>query len=52
MEWLIVIAALVWYFNGAIPTKVREEMGQEQKYQPQLAENKLQKDFDTMPPPS
>ena len=52
MEWLIAIAALVWYFNGAVPTKVREELGTEQKYQPKPAENVLQREFDNVPPPA
>jgi curli production assembly/transport component CsgG len=52
MEWLIAIAALVWYFNGAVPTKVREELGAEQKYQPKAAENVLQREFDSIPPPA
>ena len=52
MEWLIAIAALVWYFNGAVPTKVREELGMEQKYQPKPAENVLQREFDNVPPPA
>lgn len=52
MEWLIAIAALVWYFNGAVPTKVREELGAEQKYQPKAAENVLQREFDNVPPPA
>ena len=52
MEWLIAIAALVWYFNGAVPTKVREQMGVEQKYKPQIADNVLQREFDTIPPPA
>jgi curli production assembly/transport component CsgG len=52
MEWLIAIAVLVWYFNGAVPTKVREQMGAEQKYKPQIADNVLQKEFDSIPPPA
>jgi curli production assembly/transport component CsgG len=52
MEWLIAIVALVWYFNGSVPTKVREQMGAEQKYKPQVADNVLQREFDTIPPPA
>ena len=52
MEWLIAIVALVWYFNGSVPTKVREELGMEQKYQPKAAENVLQREFDNIPPPA
>ena len=52
MEIVIAIAVAIWLWTGAVPTKIREEMGQDYRYKPTLAENKLQKEFDTIPPPS
>ena len=52
MEWIIGVAAAIWLFTGAVPNKVREQITSEPKYMPQLAENKLQKEFDTIPPPA
>ena len=52
MEYIIIIALAIWYFNGAIPTKVREQITNEPAYMPQAAENKLQREFDSIPPPA
>ena len=52
MEWIFIIGGIVWLLNGAVPTKVTEQLTGEPKYMPQPAENKLQKEFDSIPPPS
>lgn len=52
MEWIFILGAAVWFFNGAVPTKVTEAVTGEPKYMPQVAENKLQKEFDSIPPPA
>lgn len=52
MEIVIAIAAAIWLWTGAVPTKIREGFGEDYRYKPQLAENKLQKEFDTIPPPA
>lgn len=52
MDILIALATVIWLMSGAVPTKVRETFGQEQMYKPQVAENLLQKEFDSLPPPN
>ena len=52
MEYVFIIGALVWLVMGAGPTKVQEKITGEPAYMPQVAENKLQKEFDTVPPPA
>lgn len=52
MEWIFVLGTVIWLTMGAAPTKVKETITGEPKYMPQVAENKLQKEFDTMPPPA
>lgn len=52
MEWIFIIGAVVWLAMGAGPTKVTEAVTGEPKYMPQVAPNKLQKEFDTIPPPA
>ena len=52
MEWIFIVGGIVWLLNGAVPTKVAEQITGEPKYMPQVAENKLQKEFDMIPPPA
>ena len=52
MELVIALVVGIWLWTGAVPTKVREGMGEDFRYKPQLAENKLQKEFDLVPPPA
>lgn len=52
MEWIFIIGAAIWFTMGAAPTKITEAVTGEPKYMPKLAENKLQKEFDTLPPPA
>ena len=52
MEFAIAAALAIWLWVGAVPTKVREGFGEDYRYKPQVAENTLQKEFDTIPPPA
>ena len=52
MEYVIILALGIWFVVGAAPTKVTEKITDEPKYMPQVAENKLQKEFDSIPPPA
>lgn len=52
MEWIFILGTVIWLTMGAAPTKVKETITGEPKYMPQVAENKLQKEFDMIPPPA
>ena len=52
MEWIFIVGAAIWFAMGAVPTKVTEKITDEPKYMPQVADNKLQREFDSIPPPA
>jgi curli production assembly/transport component CsgG len=52
MAWIFIIGAAIWFTMGAVPTKVTEKITDEPKYMPQVADNKLQREFDSIPPPA
>jgi curli production assembly/transport component CsgG len=52
MEWIFIIGAAIWFTMGAAPTKITEKITDEPKYMPQVADNKLQREFDSIPPPA
>lgn len=52
MEWIFIVGAVIWFTMGAVPTKVTEKITDEPKYMPQVADNKLQREFDSIPPPA
>ena len=52
MEWIFIVGAAIWFAMGAVPTKITEKITDEPKYMPQVADNKLQREFDSIPPPA
>jgi curli production assembly/transport component CsgG len=52
MEWIFIVGAVIWFAMGAAPTKLTEKVTDEPKYMPQVAPNKLQREFDSIPPPA
>jgi curli production assembly/transport component CsgG len=52
MEWIFVIGAAIWFAMGAVPTEITEKITDEPKYMPRVADNKLQREFDSIPPPA
>ena len=52
MAWIFIVGAAIWFAMGAVPTKITEKITDEPKYMPQVADNKLQREFDSIPPPA